>query len=446
MKKRTRILLTAASVIAVALLGLIFIRNLIDFPVYYAAGQSLLAGRTDLYASDFALGRVMDYRYPPLFVAALIPLWLLPYKAAAYAWYLISILEIALCVMMLRRIISQSETKAMWAVAFFASAGYFVMMLHYGNAHLMVVSFLFASLYLAIYRKTAAAALMMSLAITVKIVPAFLLPYFALKKQWNFLLLTGCFLLVFNLAPAAYFGIGQNARLLKSWYEKVILDQEFHEVNGPINLSLKGQLRRYLSEVNYSRRIDGDTRYPNINVASIETEQADLIWVIVVTGASLSGLGLIWWRSRKSMRPVAEEGIENREPQESDQIRNPGLNPLEIGFMICLMLLVGPLTSKIYFIALLWPVVSLSGFAFNKSGAAARFARYTLLFISTANLVLPLLPGRSVQRLLLVTGVDFYLNCILMAAIVYVLIADRHALRDSIGVSQIRSRPSARIP
>ena len=55
---RRLLVLTLALILALA--GLVFIRNLIDFPVYYAAGRSLIAGRSDLYAPDFARGAVMD--------------------------------------------------------------------------------------------------------------------------------------------------------------------------------------------------------------------------------------------------------------------------------------------------------------------------------------------------------------------------------------------------
>src|SRR5260370_4746593 len=87
-------LLTLAALgILIALIGFIFTRHLIDFPVYYAAGRSLISGRTDLYAPDFARGPTMDYRYPPLFLISLIPLWHLPYGVASYLWYLLGILE-----------------------------------------------------------------------------------------------------------------------------------------------------------------------------------------------------------------------------------------------------------------------------------------------------------------------------------------------------------------
>src|SRR5260370_2621975 len=104
MKNPIRLLLILVGSIAIGLLGLLFIRNLIDFPVYYAAGQSLISGRTDLYAPDFALGQVMDYRYPPFFLVALMPLWFLPYSLAAYFWYVLSWLEIIGCVLILVRV------------------------------------------------------------------------------------------------------------------------------------------------------------------------------------------------------------------------------------------------------------------------------------------------------------------------------------------------------
>src|ERR1044071_10227443 len=93
-----RLIVLALALTAFLLLGFVFIRNLIDFPVYYSAGQSLLNGRTDLYSPDFAQGRVMDYRYPPFFLVALAPLWLLPYPVAAFVWHVISVFLIAGCV------------------------------------------------------------------------------------------------------------------------------------------------------------------------------------------------------------------------------------------------------------------------------------------------------------------------------------------------------------
>src|SRR5262245_61098994 len=145
-RSAARRIFVIAAILILALSGFIFTRNLIDFPVYYAAGQSLLAGRTDLYAPDFARSAVMDYRYPPFFLLLFAPLWLLPYKAAALIWHLIGTICICTSVAALDKFVvaSLARRRFVWTVSFFAAATYFVMILHYGNAHLIVVALMFA--------------------------------------------------------------------------------------------------------------------------------------------------------------------------------------------------------------------------------------------------------------------------------------------------------------
>src|SRR6185369_17802558 len=140
-----------------------------------------------------------------------------------------------------------------------------------------------------------------------------------------------------------------------------------------INLSLKGQLRRYFSEVDYSQRVDGDVHYPAINLTSVSEAQTDFVWMTVSVLACLSAFGLIAFeRHRLQMRrrEMNETNSQNdREavnPATGGKVFNDAF-ALEIALLICLMLLVGPLTSKIYFIALLWPVASLAAFAFNQA-------------------------------------------------------------------------------
>ncbi|SRR6266571_929506 len=426
MNKTRRISLVLVCVVAIAILGLFVIRNLIDFPVYYAAGRSLIQGRTDLYSPDFAVGRVMDYRYPPFFLIALFPFWLIPYRVAAYIWYLLSVLEIAGCALIITKVFPKlRERKKMWLPVALAVAQYFVMVLHYGNAHLLAVFLLFGSLYLVLQRKTLWAALLMALAITIKLTPILLLPYFALKKRWNFLIGVVAFLIVINLAPSAHFGFRRNAELLATWYRHVVSSQEFHEDNGPINLSLKGQLRRYLTDVDYSQRVDGDVDYAAVNLGSVSREHAVELWA-VIAGILFSGvMFLIWW---------ARQGF------------GRGANSLELALMICLILMIGPLTSKIYFIALLWPVASLVSLAADTTTRMGKVVFVVLALLAATNFVLPLLPGRSTQRLLLVVGVDFYLNCLLMATLIYSLVWFGRGLQATIDALQTLARSEARTP
>ena len=402
--------------VLIVIAGFAFIRHLIDFPVYYAAGQSLRSGRTDLYAPDFALGRVMDYRYPPFFLLAFWPVWLLPYKVAAYLWYLLGIAEIAGMVFSIRRARRIAKEKnRLWVVVGFAVTPYFIAILHYGNAHLLAIFLMFAACALAFNQKQVLAGLAMASAIAIKLTPALLLPYFAIKRQWRLLASVVTLLAFIYVAPATYFGFAKNNELLKQWFEHVVVSQEFHEANGPINLSLKGQLRRTFSTVDYSQRVDGDVQYPAVNLASVPQSQIDLVWIAVSVLAGLAVFGLLVYISR-----IRRAGDGGRVFGETFA--------LEIGLLICLMLFVGPLTSKIYFIALLWPVTALATFAFDHVTPQAKRVRALLIFIAAINSVLPLLPGRWLQRWLLVLGVDFYVNLLLLLALGYVLFAVyRHA-------------------
>ena len=430
--RRTLIVIFA---LALAGLGFLFVRNLIDFPVYYAAGQSLLGGRTDLYAPDFALGRVMDYRYPPFFIVALLPLWLLPYSLAAYIWYLLSVIQICGCVLIVSRSFpSLNNAKGRWVLIALATAAYFVMVLHYGNAHLLATFFLFAGLYVFLRGNDVVAGLLMALAITIKVTPVLLLPYLALKKRWKMLGAVCVFLLIINLLPAAYFGVRSNNELLANWYRHVIASQEFHEDNGPINLSLKGQLRRYFSSVDYSRRVDGDVQYPSVNIAERSRESMDAVWV-VVSVALFAAVLLLIWRRQLSPRdlPEPEGGISVTAAE-------------ELSLMICLMLLVGPLTSKIYFIALLWPVACLASFALDRKEREGTLSMLVLSAVACLNLVLPLLPGRSTQRLLLVLGVDFYVNCLVMGALMFAAVSRIRAPGKLSGEPRIEAPSQARTP
>ncbi|HKA20167.1 MAG TPA: glycosyltransferase family 87 protein [Blastocatellia bacterium] len=421
--------------LVLALLGFIFIRNLIDFPVYFAAGQSLIKGRTDLYAPDFALGRVMDYRYLPFFLVAFTPLWLIPYSISAYIWYLLSVIEIAGCLVIISRIFpGLADSKKAWLLIALSTLQYLVMAVHYGNAHLLAVFLLFASLYSFQKGREGIAGLLMAVAITIKLTPFLLLPYFVLKRRWRMLSSVCVLLIIINFVPSVYFGISGNIKLIENWYEHVISSQDFHEDNGPINLSLKGELRRYVSPVDYSKRVDGDVQYPAINFASLTRE--DLLWAWIIGCAILFvAVLLLIWFERAS--PQAEIEGNNR---------INGRFALEMSLMLCLMLLVGPLTSKIYFVTLLWPIACLADIAVRSRSREAGIAMRVLILIAIVNSVLPLLPGRSIQRLLLVVGIDFYVNLLAMSALAFVLISSQRLIRSQSGEPQMRVQSAAKMP
>jgi alpha-1,2-mannosyltransferase len=399
-----RTLFIAAAIALVAVLGVVFVRNLTDFSVYYAAGRSLLSGRTDLYAPDFARGVVMDYRYLPFFILVFAPLSFAPYPVAAWVWHLLNTVAIALAVTSIASMysgLSYNRTKV-WTVAFLAVVPYFAMALDYGNVQLIVTALMFAGLSLALRGRDLPAAALLAVAITVKIVPALTLPYFAVTRRLSLLGLVLIITAALNLLPSIYFGVTGNGEQIARWYEHVIVGQEFHETNGPINLSLKGQLRRSFTEVDYTQRVDGDHRYAAVNVAALSTSTVDRVWMAIAGCLVVSSLVLI----RVSSRTHSTN-------QEATDVR---LAALHIGLLICVMLFVGPLTSKVYLVALLWPVVAVGVAAWDHTAV-----RRALIVVAILASAWPLVPGRTMQRLLLVAGMDFYVSSAILGLVAFTL-------------------------
>lgn len=307
------------------------------------------------------------------------------------------------------------------------------MALHYGNVHLLLTFLQLWSFYYAMRGRDTSSALLLAAAITIKIIPILTLPYFVIKKRWNLVALTCVFVIVLNIIPSIHFGFIKNSDLLKTWYEHVVLNQESHERDSWINLSLKGQLRRYLTRIDYSQRAAGtgntDTDYRTVHVASLSPETANRLWLGTSAVFYLCGLTLVWWGGWHKKELIVNHPNTQQYMGAFSLERTQSMMPLEYGFLICIILLMGPLTPKIYFVQLLLPVACLMTYALSHQGRASQLSRYVLFFIAAINLTLPLLPGRSIQRLLLVIGVDFYLAILLMGVIASALFAHYKQMR-----------------
>lgn len=414
--RRNQIIYISVAILFFAVLGLILVhrRSFVDFPVYYLAGRSLINGRSDLYSPEFSGGPLMDYRYPPFFISVFAWLALFPPVWASYVWYWLCLIQMAGCVLILRSASKMqlvayrtgySEWKV-WLISSLAVGVYFVIALKGGNAHVLMTFLLFCSFWFVLQHRDRAGGVLLSLAITIKIVPLLAIPYFVLKKRWKLLISTGAFLVIFNLAPAMYLGFQKNGELLRTWWQHVVLNQEVHERNAVINLSLKGQLTRYLTDVDYRQRGAGtestDTAYRAVNVLSLSPDHVHRIWLLLAFSLYASTLILIWLVARRT----------NREE----------ITLLELGLVVCLMLLVEPLAAKQYFIELLWPIVALAIFVFDRDQLVSKICKYLLFFVAAINVISPLLPGRSVQRLILVLGIDFYVTCFVFVGLVLALL------------------------
>ena len=383
-----------------AVVGLVYIdRNWVDFFAYYSAGQSFLAGRDDLYSPQFSGGAIMDYRYPPFFLLLFLPIWVLPHSAAVYCWYWMNLAAIYFSGSVVGRGLKQIarapvKIRLALLISFLAVFKYLLMGIRYGNIHLLIVCLLFGAFYLVLKRRDKTAGLLMALAITIKVFPIFTVPYFLIRKKWRFLAATVCFAVVFNLIPAFYFGFGANFKLLGDWYRHVVVESEFHEAQGPLNFSLKGQIERSFSQIDYTARI-ADAPYRNVNVLALPENQVTWLWKAAAAFFLIFTLFILW----------------NSAKTKSDETADDNFSQLafrQFSLMICAMLLVEPYTGTMYFTALFLPVATLVYSILAENSPSGKLNKIILGFIIFVNCLLPLIPGRDAQRLILIIGFDFY--------------------------------------
>ena len=89
---------------------------------------------------------------------------------------------------------------------------------------------------------------------------------------------------------------------------------------------------------------------------------------------------------------------------------------LEFGLAISLMLLVAPRTNEYYLIALLFPLIPLADDLLRRR---SNFNIVVLSLVLLGTCILPLVPGRHIERLFLVLGIDFWVMIVVWIGLIY---------------------------
>jgi hypothetical protein len=391
-------------VVAVILGARYCVGHYVDFPVYWHASRALLSGRRDLYDPSFVFGAVdrMNYRYPPLFLLLFLPLGLLPYGVAGYLWFAGKLAALAAALRMTGRLAGTGiENRArFWSIPLFLATPYLLQDFHFGYVHLFVIALTAAALYAFETGRERLSAASLALAITIKVFPAILLPYFAVRRRFRLVALTLIFLILFNLAGGSYFGFTKNLVLLAAWSRNLAGDRYFQELNTGVDYSLKGVLNRYLTHVPYETRpIDYD--YPNINVAA---------WSVgAVAKLRLALTALALW--------VAGWAVLRRRTDKTREYRL-----LAYGTIACLLVLLPPAVNYHYFEILFLPGAAISAYLLRRPLEARTRAILALVVVACALTALtPLAPGRAVQREIQMYSPSFFAALALFAALVLAL-------------------------
>jgi hypothetical protein len=366
-----------------------------DFSVYYSAGNSFLEGRLDLYSPDFGGGQTMEFLYPPVFLFLAVPFSILTFFLAKFFFAVITLFLVSLAVSMLWKAFltvegSFAKSKLVLFGGVLLTLKYFLMSMRVMNVHLIVLSLLVICFVLLLRKRTAAAAGVAALAISMKFFPIVSLPYFAVKRLWTFVILTVVILAGLLILPSIYFGPRINYDLHREWIETILFPSPTMELNRPLNQSVFGPLERLLTDVRYEDRI-GDTDYPKINVLEFDRHSVKAVGYLLASLIFLTTLLVIYLGSR----PV-----------------NAGSNRWfetsvfhEFGLVLAMMLLVGPVTNRIYPAALFVPSIALLASVIRDR---SKIALAALVPLTIAAIVVPLIPGAKVSRYAHALSFDFF--------------------------------------
>jgi hypothetical protein len=237
-----------------------------DFNVFYHAAREVLAGR-DPYLSS--LGDWTPYLYPPLLAVALVPLALLPLPVAAYVWFLINAVSTIAAALISARLVRDdgrlSQSTREGKVAAGGQGGYVVPLVaalsllvvarfvldnfRLGQVNPLVAALAAAHVYLYSRDKKVASALALSIAVSIKLTPIFLIAYHVARGRWKFTAATLATCVA--LTALSFVPLGSRApEAFQVFVNRTIKNEQGYDLADAGNQSLRGALARLTAASN----------------------------------------------------------------------------------------------------------------------------------------------------------------------------------------------------
>jgi hypothetical protein len=194
-----------------------------DFEVYLAAAKAILVGQ-NMYEASNTLD--VQYFYSPFFALVLAPFTYLPAFVVKLTWLLFSVYCMYRIWKLLRSyypVTSLTDTQQKWwaFLSFGILAGFII-----DNFHMVQITFFMLwatleSINLIWSGKTVKGALLLGLAINVKVMPLLFLPYLFYRNKWKSGLLCIAFIAGFTMLPYLFLEDGYHSYLLQEWWNSI---------------------------------------------------------------------------------------------------------------------------------------------------------------------------------------------------------------------------------
>jgi alpha-1,2-mannosyltransferase len=341
-----------------------------DFPIYWSAARTILAGESP-YGAERGLH---GYVYPPFLALAVAPLAALPLAAAAGLWYAINLALILASLRAAQRALATGlpSAAARWALpaAAVGLGGVFADNLALGQANLALLALtVTAVLWLLDGRRERGAGALLGVACCIKMYPALLLLPALLRGRWRAALGFAAGLLVAGvLLPAAVLGPKPAAARMREWRAQVVAPTLSGTLQGSViwDQSPQAALRR----LTVAEPAFDDV---SVNVASVSA--GTYRRASRAMGAGFLALVILLWVGGPARN-------------------SKGSYLTDLALAYCLTLLVVGYNLKAHFVALLFPAALAAG------TPGAGFPRAAILGVGATLLALsnPGLVGRALSN------------------------------------------------
>jgi hypothetical protein len=244
-----------------------------DFNVYYFASQEILAGRTPY---ENSLGEWTSYLYPPLLAELLVPFASLPLPFAAYLWFLLNAFSLFAALRMSARLVFPDKPKFIaspdrennpqqtlpaqrWFTrllclkagqqTFLSVITQLVLVrfvldnFDYGQVNLLVCALAVAHIYFWINGKRLSSAIVLALAVSIKITPILLLAFHIAKLRLKFSISCLALIAAITIISFAPFG-SQAGNAFEQFYLRTVANGQGFNLAYHGNQSLQGAIER----------------------------------------------------------------------------------------------------------------------------------------------------------------------------------------------------------
>jgi alpha-1,2-mannosyltransferase len=227
-----------------------------DFNVYYHAAREIISGH-DPYSHS--LGDWTPYIYPPLLAELAVPLAVLPLPLAAYLWFLINAASITLAAYLSVTLLSENTVGGaqqsrhsdadIWREVIAAGAILMVFRfvldtLNLGQVNGLLAALAVAHIYLYSRGRRTLSAIVLAIAISIKLTPALLLVYHLAKLRLKFAIACAGILVAVTIASLLPFGLS-GADVFQTFLRRTVKNEQGYDFSYSGNQSVRGAVARF---------------------------------------------------------------------------------------------------------------------------------------------------------------------------------------------------------